>query len=153
MCCLVTRYSLLVSRMYLNVYVYVYLCMNGCVGVRYVQLHVQWSFVVQPRHRQLGRFERHLYAVSYTHAHLVEQHPYNDPCDEHYDQHHLRKYQYERVCVAARMSPSAGTAVVVSAYAMLPSNQPPVPPPRLMLSPRWVSVPRLAVTAVADAER
>ena len=92
MCCLVTRYSLLVSRMYLNVnvYVYVYLCMNGCVGVRYVQLHVLWGIVVQPRHRQLGRFERHSYVVSPTHADYVDQHPPDDPCEEHYDQHHLR---------------------------------------------------------------
>ena len=90
MCCLVTRYSLLVSRMYPNVYVYLYLCMNGCVGVRYVQLHVLWGFVVQPRHRQLGRFERHQHEVSPAHDHHVEQHPQYDTYDDHDDQHGVR---------------------------------------------------------------
>ena len=75
---------------YLYLYLSLYMCMNGCVDVRYVQINVLLCFVVQPRHRQLGRFERHQHEVSPIHAHHVEHHPPDDPFEEHYDQHHLR---------------------------------------------------------------
>ena len=45
------------------------MCLCGC-GVRGVQLDVLLCFIVQPRYRRMGRFERHQHVVSPAH------HPY-----------------------------------------------------------------------------
>ena len=54
-----------------------------------VQLYVRRCIIVQPRHRQLGCFERDQHGVSPAHDPHVELYLYSDPHDDHYDQHHL----------------------------------------------------------------